>query len=219
MADYILLVIRNWKIAWADKKFRIVLIIELALIFTFMASTTIFFDYIEALKQGTVVNDWVLNNISAIDVSVPISILMTGTVLWMTIRTASNPNLAIILIPALTLQLAFRIVTIDMTKFFAPPGLIELRDPIGGFLYHSKFITRDLFYSGHTAVIFIFCFFSRKKLDKYLFLVCGIVVACLLLLQHVHYTFDVVFAPVFAFGIYWLSKKIVDSLNPYVSLD
>jgi hypothetical protein len=219
MREHILLVIRNWKIAWADKKFRTILLIELAFIFTFMISTTVFFDYIEALKEGVKLNDWVLNNLPAMDVSLPISFLMTSAVVLMIIRGSADPNMSIVLIIALTLQLITRILTINFTRFFAPPELIVLKDPIGSFLYHSKFITRDLFYSGHTAAACTFYFFSTRRFDKFYLFFCSITVACLLLVQHVHYSIDIAFAPLFAFGNYWLAKKISNRLNPYVKLD
>jgi hypothetical protein len=219
MKDFFPLITRNWKIAWADKKFRILLIIELILIFTFMISTTFFFDHMESLKEGVVINDWVLNQIPAINVSIPISFLMASSVILIIIRGAEDPNMAIVLILALTFQLVTRIITINLTKFFAPPELIVLKDPIGSFLYHSKFITRDLFYSGHTAAACTFYLFATKRKDKYYLLFCSITVACLLLIQHVHYSIDVALAPFFAFANYWLAKKIVNALNPYVNLN
>jgi hypothetical protein len=218
MLEHLQLVIRNWKIAWDDKKFRTLLLVELVLIFTFMISTTIFFDHIESLKEGALINDWVLNNIPAIDVSTPISLLMASAVILMIIRGSTDPNMAIVLILALTFQLITRIISINCTKFLAPSGLIELKDPIGSFLYHSRFITRDLFYSGHTAAVCTFFLFADKAKDKYYLFFCALTVAFLLLIQHVHYSVDIALAPVFAFGNYWFAKKIVDYFNPYVNL-
>lgn len=219
MREHVLLVIRNWKIAWADKKFRTVLLVELVLIFTFMISTTVFFDYVEVLKEGTTIHDWVLQNIPATDVSLPISMLMASAVILMIIRGSADPNMAVVLILALTFQLITRIICINFTRFFAPPGLIVLKDPIGSFLYHSKFITRDLFYSGHTAAACTFYFFSTKRIDKYYLMFCSITVAFLLLIQHVHYSIDIAMAPLFAFINFWLAKKIHDRLNPFVNLN
>jgi hypothetical protein len=216
ITEFITLTTQNWASAWNNKTFRRLLILGMLLIITACISTSFFFSYIEDSKEGVILNDWVLRNIPAIDVSIPIVILVTSCMLLTSIRCAPDPNLFITLIWAFVFQLIFRIITIAATRFYAPQGLIELKDPIGSLLYHSRFITRDLFYSGHTAFLFQFYLCSKKIKDKYYFLFCTVAVGILLLVQHVHYTVDVVTAPLFAFGCFWLSKRIILSQNAYL---
>jgi len=161
-------------------------------------------------------NDWVLKELPAKDVSVPIVFLMSSVVLLYIIRCATNPNLVILFVMGAIFQLIFRIITIDSTRFFPPHELIVLQDPMANVLYQSRFITKDLFYSGHTAAMFLFFLCSNKKYDKYYMLFTTVMVAILLLIQHVHYTVDVAFAPLFAFCSYWLAKRIIRFQNAYV---
>ena len=219
MNEFISQVTRNWRIAWANKRFRNIFILEIIICLILSFTTTVFFDYIESLKGGIFLNDWVLRNLPVVDVSIPIVTLEATVIFLSVLASAVNPNMAITLLMALGFQLIFRILSINFTRFLAPQGILELKDPIGSMLYHSKFITRDLFYSGHTAALFIFYLFAQKKSRKYFMLCATLIVAFLLLLQHVHYTVDVLCAPLFAFGCFWLSKQGIRLLNVQVNLD
>jgi hypothetical protein len=209
MNEFIKLTVQNWQNAWYNKAFRNILILEVILLITLLVSTSFFFSYIQDLKEGIELNDWVLKVIPARDVSVPIVILMSSVVILYIIRCATNPNLVILFVLGAIFQLIFRIITINTTRFLAPPELIVLQDPMANVLYQSRFITKDLFYSGHTAAMFLFFLCANKKQDKYYILFSTIMVGSLLLVQHVHYTVDVAFAPLFAFLAYWLAKRIL----------
>jgi hypothetical protein len=183
-----------------------------------MILTSYFFNYIEASKDGVILNDWILKKIPAFDVSAFIVTIMGSAILLFSIRAIADPNILITFLFALVLQLTTRMITISITGFFPPHGLIVLRDPMGSLLYRSRFITRDLFYSGHTAIVCLLYFCSVNKRHKYYFLLAAMSVGLLLLIQHVHYTIDVVCAPLFAFGGYWLSKRILASQNAYIEV-
>lgn len=214
-ANFITQTKQSWVRAWNNKAFKKSLVTGIILIVIASISTDYFFRYIQHLQTGSVMNDWLLKELPSIDVSVLIVILMVSAILVFHIRCATHPDMFLVLTWALVFQLIFRIVTIDITKFYPPPGLVVLQDPIGSILYHSQFITRDLFYSGHTACAFLFFLCSRKKTDRYYMLLTTIVVAILLLLQHVHYTLDVISAPFFAFICYRLSQKVVAYQKAY----
>lgn len=216
LIDFLDLTRQRWVNAWSNKTFRNTLLLGLVIILTASVTTDFFFTYIQNLKEGITLNDWVLKKIPAFDVSTPIVLIMVSAILLFHIRCATNPDMFVTLVWALIFQLIFRIVTIDATKFFAPPDLIVLKDPLGSILYHARFITRDLFYSGHTACLFVFYFCANKKYDKLYLLFASITIGSLLLIQHVHYTIDVVSAPFFAYTCVWISKRIMISRKVYV---
>ncbi len=92
-----------------------------------------------------------------------------------------------------------RLITITLVPLAAPANLVELVDPVTGIFYGHAVITKDLFYSGHTSTLVAMYFCLPRKSDRKLVVVATIAMACLLLVQHVHYTIDILAAPVFVF--------------------
>lgn len=99
-------------------------------------------------------------------------------------------------------------VTISLVPLDPPIGLVPLVDPILKPFYGEKEITRDLFFSGHTSSVFLVHMMLQKKWERIAALIATILVGIALLIQHIHYPIDVLFAPVFVFFIYHLSRKI-----------
>ncbi len=94
----------------------------------------------------------------------------------------------------------------------AEPGMLwtafrELVDPIGVLGRHSAhlYLTKDLFFSGHTATTFLLLLYlwPWRRLRRVMFLLHAAVVASLFL-GHVHYTIDVVGAWAITFAVFAL---------------
>jgi hypothetical protein len=101
-----------------------------------------------------------------------------------------------------------RIITIGFVPLNPPNNLITLADPITNMFYGGKFLTKDLFYSGHTATVFLMYLVVDSKILKYFLLISSILIGLMVLVQHVHYTIDVAFAPIFTIIVFKLGKKI-----------
>jgi len=85
--------------------------------------------------------------------------------------------------------------------------MIFLNDPVLNWIVNNNEITNDLFFSGHVADISIFVLCCRTKWLKYFLLVSTVVIAVMLVWQHVHYTADVLAAPFFAYASYVVFAK------------
>ena len=68
-----------------------------------------------------------------------------------------------------------------------PHGLIVLIDPLTSLTYGGRgvFITKDLFFSGHTSNVFMFYLCLQKKKDKMFLLLASITVGILVLAQQI----------------------------------
>jgi hypothetical protein len=208
MRAYIKQINQNWRYAWRNRIFRIDLILGTIALAVLAIFTYYFFDYIENRPGGVVMNDWVLRMLPAEDVSLPIVFLELSVILLFLVRAITNPAMVITFLIAYIFVLLTRSITIGITQLRPPIGLIELKDPLADLIYRSKLSNRDLFYSGHASLLFLFYLCSYKKIDKYYILFAVISVSMLLLIQHVHYTVDVICAPFFAYSCYWIAKKI-----------
>jgi hypothetical protein len=101
-----------------------------------------------------------------------------------------------------------RSFTIWLIPFAPPEKMIIMPDPVVEYLTGvSNPIIHDLFYSGHTATMFLFFLLADEKIYKRLFLVSTILVATCILWQHVHYSVDVFAAPFFSYLCFLMAKK------------
>jgi hypothetical protein len=75
-------------------------------------------------------------------------------------------------------------------------------------------ITKDLFFSGHTATMVFVCVFLKRNIEKKIALILSVLLVILLLIQHIHYTIDVIGAIAFTLFSIWSTakymKKIID---------
>src|SRR6476620_8351900 len=191
----------TWAESLKDDSFKIRLYVGIILLGVVLVSFPFFFQHIE-LRVGEVLNDWVLDQLQPRDVSIPIFFL---------VRSVQSPTLFLTFMYGFILLSASRFITISLVPLDPPHNLIPLIDPISNSFYGKSFITKDLFYSGHTSAqcLFFLCF--RRKLDKLIALFCTIAIGFLVLVQHVHYTIDVIAAPVFTIICFYIAKKIVNS--------
>jgi membrane-associated phospholipid phosphatase len=91
-------------------------------------------------------------------------------------------------------------VAMYVTALDPPTDMIALSDPLIETVATGKLLTRDLFFSGHTSTVFLMFLIARDARFKPVLLLCAFGVAAGVLLQHVHYTVDVIVAPLFAFA-------------------
>lgn len=199
----------SWSEAWQNKGFRTKLIASLLLFVGLLLFLPHFFAFIEK-REGVVINDWLLQLIPAINFSVIIFILIWSVFLLAVIRSFQEPAVFLMILLSVVIILFLRVLTIYFVVLDPPPGLIVLTDPLTSLTYGGKgiFITKDLFFSGHTSNLFIVYLCLPKKRDKIFVLISAISVGILVLVQHVHYSMDVIGA----FFITWLVVKGVKNL-------
>jgi len=199
-----------WKSNWQSSDYRKKLIIGLILISFILLSLPFFYQAIEQ-RNGISFNDYLLSWLPAYDLSIYIFTVIWSMTLLTFSRFKQDPNIFLTFLWGFILINLSRFVSIGLIPLNAPADLIPIHDPISNHFYGPKFITKDLFFSGHTAAMFLMFLCLKKRTDKILALIATIIIGIAVLLQHVHYTMDVVMAPVITYFIWIGSKKIVNS--------
>jgi hypothetical protein len=203
----------TWKAALKDDFFKIRLIIVSVVFVAILCVFPYFFQHIEQ-RNGKLLKDFIIDNVKPFDASVPIFICIWGITALVIVRCIKQPQLFLTSLYSFTILTLFRMVTISLVPLNPPHGLIPLVDPISNFFYgKSHFVTKDLFFSGHTSSQFLYFLCLPKKEDKILALISTICVGSLVLLQHVHYTIDVVAAIPLTYLCFLAGKKLTQSNN------
>jgi len=200
---------QKWQLLWTNKRYLyswVSLLVLAVVSLMFMCS---FLCYNEARTGGAVLDDYILNLVEPADVSV-----LLFSITWIAIGSfipflLLSPKSSMQLFLATILIVIFRCITLYLFPLEPPAGIIPLRDPLlERSFYDSQVMVRDLFFSGHTANLSILFFLVERKWAKYLIGMGTCAVACLLLVQHVHYSVDILFAPLFAFAAAFLAKSL-----------
>ena len=199
----------SWNEAWQNKLFRAKVIAAIVMFVAIIVFLPFFFAFIEK-REGLILNDLLLQYIPAQDFSVTIFIIVWSASILVIIRSVQQPAIFLTVLFSLVLLLIIRIISIYLVPLNPPHGLIVLIDPLTSLTYGGRgiFITKDLFFSGHTSNVFMFYLCLQKKKDKMFLLLGSITVGILVLVQHVHYTMDVIGAFIITYFLVKMVKKV-----------
>jgi membrane-associated phospholipid phosphatase len=172
-----------------------------------LTSLANFLNYVEA-RQGVLLPDPLLNLFNPIDLTWLIFALIYISLVVAIATLSQSPKRLMFAIQLYTLMVAVRIAAMYLLPLEPPATMIILNDPLVEFFGTGQTLTKDLFFSGHTATLFILFLVSEKKIIKTVFLISTIAVAIAVLLQHVHYFIDVFAAVFFTYACYKLLVKV-----------
>ncbi len=200
-------IISAWKTAWLHKAFRFQAILFLILVLSFTFIFKYFFDFVES-RSGSYLNDPLLNTIPSYDVSwVVFFFLYSGILLGLWYHLA-HPKTILITFQTYVLVTLVRLCTITLFPLEPPDGYIPLREPfVQLFTTNGQIISKDLFFSGHMSTILSLYFSSHRKYIRTFLLFCSFMIGAMVLLQHVHYTIDVIVAVPATFVVYYFCRN------------
>lgn len=162
--------------------------------------------------------DPLLDLIPPMEVALATFLVLYGAVLAGLFHVARRPRVLVRMVHAYAVLLALRMLTMYAVTFEPPEGIIPLVDPVTALFYPGKEpFLKDLFFSGHTATPLLFAFAAGTGPLRRWLVACAAVVGALVLVQHVHYTVDVIAAPLFAALAWWLSARTMGLCGAPVS--
>ncbi|MFZ2325207.1 MAG: phosphatase PAP2-related protein [Ignavibacteriaceae bacterium] len=196
----------SWREFLKEKKNKIELVVTFLLLSIVISALTNFLNFVE-VRKGVALPDPILNLFKPVDLTWLIFALIYVSLIAGIISLAKNPKRLLFTVQLYTLMVAVRIVAMYLLPLEPPVKMIVLNDPFVEYFGTGQTLTKDLFFSGHTATLFILYLVSENKMMKIVFLISTIAVAISVLLQHVHYSIDVFAAVFFTYACYKLVLK------------
>lgn len=197
---------KTWNRSFREKGFRNEFISAIIIFIGLLHYFLNFLNVIE-LRKGSVINDPVLALFQPIDLTWPIFVMIYSSLALIIYHLYDDPERFLIGIKTYTLIVFTRMTAMYLLPLEPPEDMIALHDPFVEFFAGAQSIlTKDLFYSGHTATMFCFFLIASKKSYKTVFLIFTVLMGSGVILQHVHYTVDVYAAPFFVYASYKLAS-------------
>ncbi len=195
----------DWKTVLSTTKYRWLFITAFLYFSVFPWKADDFFQFIQ-LRDGFQLNDYILQLVPAGNNSHLIFGIIYVSVIYLLVQLVKRPKAFIGFAWAFNIETTLRFICIYLIPLNPPMNLVELHDPLAElFIYGDNLvITKDLFFSGHTATMIFVSYFLEGPKQKKIAIILTSLLIILLLIQHIHYSIDIIGAILFT----WLSIKI-----------
>lgn len=216
--NYINRILAAWKNAFSEKSFALKFLLTPGLFFIYSAITQKLGNFVE-MRRGIILNDRLLYLFPSFDFSIEIFVVLYSSLLLVVVMHLNKPKIILRIIEMHFAVAIVRQICILLIALEPPVGIIVLRDVfLENTVYprHSP-LTKDLFFSGHVASVFLYYLCADIKWVKKA-LAFSVVLMCFMILSmKVHYTYDVYGAFFFTFILYkapnWIrTNKIIPKI-------
>ena len=189
---------RPWKIFLIRKHNKKELLFTLILLAALLLGFTRFLNFVE-LRAGFSFNDPLLNLFTPVDFTWVIFGLIYAGLIIAFFFFIKDPHLLLTALQSYLVLVIFRSAAMYLLPLNPPTDMIPLNDPFVQIFGSGEILTKDLFFSGHTATLFLLFMVANKRILKVIFLSFAVIVGISVLLQHVHYSIDIFAAPFFSY--------------------
>ncbi len=205
-------IIREWRSSFREPSFAWKILLMPGLFFVYSAITQKLGNFVE-MRKGVVLDDKLLYWFPSYDFSFYIFILLYSSLTLVVLTHLDKPKIILRIIEMHFLVAVVRQLCILLIALDPPSGIIVLRDV---FLENTVYprnspLTKDLFFSGHVASIFLYFLCAEKKFVKRFLISATFLMSFMILSMRVHYTYDVYGAIFFTYLIYkvpsWIRSR------------
>lgn len=197
----------NWK-KFFEKKSNILIFAGVIIVLIVTLSLFSRFILFVEERKGVSYNDPILEMFNAIELNWVIFGLVYLSILSSVIYFSKYPEMILKALIAYTMLVWIRALLMYVLPLEPPPGTIDLKDPLVFIVGTQKPITKDLFFSGHTSILFLIFLLTKNIKLKTIYLIAAILVGAFVMLQKAHYSVDVFVAPFISFAVYKISDRI-----------
>lgn len=184
----------TWRKAMANPAFSRTLLVAVVAGIGVAVVLPHFFEWVQG-RPGTDLHDPVLAIWKARDVSNFTFTVLYGALVVVFISVVRAPLRMLHGLWAYVLMMLLRMLSMALFTLEPPPGIIPLIDPVTQHFYPGATpFLKDLFFSGHTATLTLMTLLARRGPLRWFAAICTAAVALFVLVQHVHWTVDVLAA-------------------------
>jgi hypothetical protein len=184
----------TWSTAWKRAAFRVALLAGCAVGVAVAAVLPHFFAWVGD-RPGSVPVDPFLSHWGPSDVSTITFTVLYGTLALVLASIAKRPLRVLQGLYAYILMLVLRMLAMTAFTLEPPPDIIPLIDPFTqGFYPGGTPFLKDLFFSGHTATLMLMALLAERRAVRWIAALATVTIGQLVLVQHVHWTVDVLAA-------------------------
>jgi membrane-associated phospholipid phosphatase len=203
-----------WKVLENKKKYALLFLGGLLFLGSSLWITITYVTTFET-RDGFIPPDPLMEALPVRDVSTLIFFILYGSILVALFYCFQAPKLLLRLVYTFGFMYWIRTVCITLVPFNEPLDLIPLTDPfIERLGIYQVFIKRDLFFSGHFASVFIpFLLLREKIIWKWILIIACILIGVGVMVQRIHFSYDVIGAAIFTYLAYVLAGKTLDVLS------
>jgi hypothetical protein len=205
-------IVSDWRNFFSDRNQVILALITLVAIVAVVIVYPRFLNMVE-MRNGTELNDPLLSSFKPMELTWIIFVVLYFSCFFAIIKLIKTPAILMDGLQIYILLIVVRMIAMYFMPLNPPKAMIPLVDPFVQLFGIGKTLTKDLFFSGHTATIFLLFLLTPKGILKMYFLLASMAIAVCVILQHVHYSIDVFAAPVFAYACFTVIQKIKNSVN------
>ncbi len=154
-------------------------------------------------KKGYFLNDPFLNLFKPMDWSLPIFITLYLAVAQTLISSFRKPHVVMAGLATYCAISLIRMLSMYVFTLEPPIGMILLVDPItASLVYPESSFAKDLFFSGHVSTMMVLVLVEENKIARVFKIAGTSLVGFLLAWQQVHYTIDLIVAPLVSYGVF-----------------
>ncbi len=196
--------IPGWRSVWRERSLRWEYLLTLIALAATLLALTRFLEHVES-RPGVTLPDPLLALVTPRDVTWLTFSLIYAGLLAAIVLLARQPDVLLLGLQTYVAMVLFRIGAMYLLPLDPPPGMIPLRDPFVEYFGTGRLLTRDLFFSGHTATLFLLALVLPGSWTRKVYVVLTAGVALCVLVQHVHYSVDIFVAPFVTYVSYRLA--------------
>ena len=200
----------TWREWLKSARGRGIILFSLATLLSMVLFMPLYYRHVLGPKVGILLDDPVLNLFTPVDWSTAVFFILTVALVQTVLMYINKPAILWTGILTYCVVNILRVFTMYAITLEPPADMILLIDPISASLvYPEQAFAKDLFFSGHVSTMMAMVFVERNR-AWYLVKILGTALMALFLAwQHVHYSVDLIVAPVVTYVSYLGVRKFV----------